>query len=107
MIVYEFPGDTLVTPRFVFTAGALLAEVCKLAGDWSWAKSIAPSPLKENEEVSNLSLLGKRKTREQRLPESEGRMSKLKIDEIVVLIVPLNDVPGALEGEELSIGMIK
>jgi hypothetical protein len=54
-----------------------------------------------------LSFVGKRKTREQRLPESEGGISKLKIDEIFESIVPLNEVPGALDGEELSIGMIR
>jgi hypothetical protein len=36
-----------------------------------------------------------------------GRKSKLKIEEIVDVTVPLNDVPAALLGDELSMGIMR
>jgi peptide subunit release factor 1 (eRF1) len=51
--------------------------------------------------------LGNKKTRLQVLPASEEGMSKLKMLETVEDTVPLNEVPGALLGEEESTGMIR
>lgn len=66
---------------------------------------MAPSPLKLNADVSSLSCVGNRKTREHCLFAKLGRKSKLKIEDIVDVIVPLKDVPAALLGAELSIGI--
>lgn len=68
---------------------------------------MAPSPLNENDEVSSWSFVGNRNTSEHRLFVTFWPKSKLKIDDMVDVIVPLKDVPGALEGAELSMGMIR
>lgn len=68
---------------------------------------MAPSPLKLNEDVSSLSWVGNRKTSEHCLFAELGRKSKLKIEDTVDVIVPLNDVPAALLGDELSMGIIR
>lgn len=95
------------TPKSSFTEGALLKEVELVAGDVKAQKSTLPSPLKEKDEVSSSACVGNRKTREHVLPESEGGISKLNREETVEEIVPLKEVPGAVLGEEESIGIIK
>lgn len=59
------------------------------------------------DDVCSFDWSGKRNTREQVLPEADGAMSKLKIDETVVVTSPLKDVPWAWSGEELSIGTMR
>jgi len=78
-----------------------------LAGACNSKNLMAPSPVKLNAEVSSLSCVGNRKTREHCLFAELGRKSKLKIEEIVDVTVPLNEVPAALSGEELSMGMMR
>jgi hypothetical protein len=41
------------------------------------------------------------------MPENEGGISKLKMLDSVELTVPFNEVPAAVPGEELLIGMIR
>lgn len=78
-----------------------------LAGACNSKNLMAPFPLKLNAEVSSLSCVGKRKTREHCLFAELGRKSKLKIEEIVEVTVPLNEVPATLLGDELSMGIMR
>lgn len=71
------------------------------------AKSIFPSPLKVNDEVSRSCCLGKRKTRLHVFPVSEAGMSKLKTLETVDVTVPLDPVPAVVSGEDESMATIK
>jgi hypothetical protein len=89
------------------TCGALEKDVEELAGSCNSKNLMAPSPLKVNADVSSLSCVGNRKTREHCLFAELGRKSKLKIEEIVDVTVPLNEVPAALLGDELSMGIIR
>lgn len=97
----------MISPRSWATEGTLLKVVSLLAAPDSLAKSILPSPLKLNEEVSRSSFLGKRKTRLQVLPESDEGISKLKTLDTVEVTVPFIAVPGAVSGEEESMGMMR
>jgi len=103
----ELPGETVISPRSCDTEGRLLKVVDLSTGEESLAKSILPSPLKLKDEVSRSWSSGKRKTRLQVFPESEAGMSKLNALEMVELTVPLNEVPGAVSGEEESTGIIR
>lgn len=106
-ITKELPGETVISPRSSATEGILLNVVWVVATLASFSTSILPSPLKLKDEVCRSALLGKRKTRLQVFPESDWGMSKLKILEIVEVIVPLKRVPNAVFGDEESTGTIR
>lgn len=103
----EVPGARVKSPKSCFTDGALLKVVDVVAGEESSAMSTLPSPLKVKEEVWSCDCIGKRKTSEHVLPESDWGMSKLKIEEMVEVTSPLNEVPIALSGDEESMGTIR
>lgn len=68
--------------------GWLLYVVEDVAGLESLVNSMPPLPWKVKDDVSSWLWVGKRKTREQVLGESDDGMSKLKMDEMVLLTVP-------------------
>lgn len=61
----------------------------------SWLKLMPPFPENLKLDVSRSSSLGKKKIKEHVLPEAEGGMSKLKIDEMLDVIWPFKELPRA------------
>jgi hypothetical protein len=82
------PSVIVNSPRSSEVEEALSQVVAVVAGELSCSKSIPPEPENVYEEVSSSDWRGRRKIKEQIEPEYEDGMSKLKIVEVLLEMVP-------------------
>lgn len=105
--VYELPGITSSVPIVALTPGAVAYDVAIVAGELSCRNSIPPLPDSVKLDVVSWLCMGKRKTSEHVFPAYDAGKSNSKMLETVELTVVKKDVPWAMLGFALEMGMIR